>query len=152
MSTNKHYNHIREIDERLTDFHLSLVKQVCHFLEKPDMVEAAQEHFIYKDLVKKCLKPKKDVNAPKKPLTSYMLFCQSIREEVTAKHPTLKMQELSKKLSERWASANEDVKADFAKQAEQEKEAYSKKFEEYTKKLTQQDGSLTGIGSTNSMA
>lgn len=149
MSTNDFYNHVRGAAQRETDYSLELISQVCHFLKQPDMVEAAQEHFVYKDLVKKCLKPKKDENAPKKPLSSYMLFCQDIREEVTKKNPTLKMHELSKKLAERWSKAKDEVKEEFQKKAEEQKEAYAKAMEEYKKELHAQKGSMSGVGSAN---
>lgn len=150
MSTLDFYNYVRDDAQRATDFSLEMIRQVCHFLDKPEMVDAAQEHFVYKDLVKKCLKPKKDENAPKKALTSYMLFCQDIRKEVTAEFPTLKMQHLSKKLSERWNAATPEVKAEYQQKAEAEKEAYDKAFEEYKKKLHEQKGGLSGVGSANS--
>lgn len=150
MSTNDFYNHIRDEVQRRTDRELELVRQVCFYLGREDMIEETQNHFIYKDLVKKCLKAKKDLNAPRKPLTSYMLFCQNIREEVTAANPTLKMHELSKKLAERWSAASDEVKEEFQKKADEEKDNYKKAEEEYKKKLHEQKGSLSGVGSANS--
>lgn len=149
MSTNDFYNHVRSNAQRHTDYILELISHVLHFAERPELVEAAQEHFVYKDLVKKCLKPKKDEHAPKKPLSSYMLFCQDIRAEVTKKHPTLKMSELSKKLAERWSSAKDEVKEEFQKRAEEEKDVYAKAFDEYKKELHAQKGSMSGVGSAN---
>lgn len=149
MSTIDFYNHVRTTAQGEIDYVLELIEQVLHFAERPDLVQATQEHFVYKDLVKKCLKPKKDQHAPKKPLSSYMLFCQDIRAEVTQKNPTLKMSELSKKLAERWASAKEEVKAEFQKQAGEQKDAYAKALEDYKKELHAQKGSMSGVGSAN---
>jgi len=149
MSTIDFYNHVRNNAQHEINYILELIEQVLHFAEKPELVPAAQEHFVYKDLVKKCLKPKKDEHAPKKPLSSYMLFCQDIRAEVTEQNATLKMSELSKKLAERWASAKAEVKEEFQKLAEEQKEVYAKALGDYKKDLHAQKGSMSGVGSAN---
>ena len=150
MSTNDCYNNVRTVSELLIQRELELVRHVCHYLDCADKEEEVQNHFVYKDLVKKCLKAKKDVNAPKKPRSSYIMFCNSIRKEVTEKNPTLKMHEISKKLAERWSDATEEVKNEFQSLAEKDKERYQTELEDYKKKLSEQNGSLTGVGSSNS--
>ena len=150
MSTNDCYNNVRTVSEILIQRELELVRQVCHFLDCVDKVEDAQQHFIYSDLVKKCLKTKKDVNAPKKPRSSYIMYCNSIRKEVTETHPTLKMHEISKKLSERWNGITDEVKKKFQEDAEKDRERYKTEHDVYKDKLCEQNGSLTGIGSSNS--
>ena len=150
MSTNDCYNYHRSLVQMSIDREKELVRQVCYYLDMPDKVEEVQKHFIYTDLVKKCLKVKKDENAPKKPRSSYIMFTNSIREEVTQAFPTLKMQEMSKKLSERWNNASEEVKEEFKMLAEKDRERYKAELEEYNKKLHEKDGSLTGVGSSNS--
>ena len=117
---------------------------------KKALEKDAQQHFIYSDLVKKCLKTKKDENAPKKPRSSYIMYCNSIRKEVTETHPTLKMHEISKKLSERWNGITDEVKKKFQEDAEKDRERYKTEHDVYKDKLCEQNGSLTGIGSSNS--
>ena len=150
MSTTDCYNHIRTVDEILISRELELVRSVCHFLDCADRVDDVQNHFVYKDLVKKCLKAKKDDNAPKKPRSSYILFCNSIRKELTEQNPKLKMNEMSKKLGEKWSSVTDEVKKEFQELAEKDKERYEKELEQYKKELSEQNGSLTGVGSSNS--
>ena len=101
-------------------------------------------------MVKKCLKVKKDENAPKRHRSSYILFCNSIRKEVTDKNPDLKMPDISKKLGERWGSATDEVKEEFQNLADKDRERYQTEFEEYKKSLSEQNGSLMGVGSSNS--
>lgn len=150
MSTNDCYHNVRTVSSILIQRELELIRQVCHYLDCVDKVEEMQNHFVFKDLVKKCLKAKKDENAPKKPRSSYILYCNSIRKEVTEKHSTLKMHEISKKLAERWNSETETVKQDFQNLAEKEKEQYQTEHEDYKMKLCEQNGSLSGVGSSNS--
>ena len=150
MSTNDCYNYHRSLVQMSIDRESELVRQVCYYLDCPDKVDDVLKHFIYTDLVKKCLKAKKDENAPKKPRSSYIMFTNSIREEVTKSFPSLKMQDMSKKLSERWHDASEEVKEEFKQLAEKDRERYQIELEAYNKKLHEQDGSLTGVGSSNS--
>ena len=150
MSTNDFFNFCGDIVQRVTDRELELIKQVCHYVGKEELIDEVQEHFVYKDLRKKCLKQKKDLNAPKKPRTSYMIFCADVREKVASENPTLKMTELSKKLGERWASTTDEVKEEFQKRADEEKEKYKQEEENYKKKLHEQKGSFSGVGASNS--
>ena len=47
-------------------------------------------------------KQKKDPNAPKKPLTAYMVWLQENRPNIKKKYPGLSVTELSKKAGELW--------------------------------------------------
>ena len=151
MSTTDSYNYIRALAQTATNRELELIKQTCCYLGHPDMVDDAQNHFVYKD-TKKHLKAMKDENAPKKAKSSYLLFSNSIRDEVMKEHPNLDMGQVSKILGARWKSTTEEVKDQFKADAEKDKERYRVEIEAYTKKLHEQNGSLTGIGSSNSSA
>ena len=45
---------------------------------------------------------KKDPNAPKKPLSGYMLFLQDKRADIKAKYPGISVAEIAKKGGEMW--------------------------------------------------
>jgi hypothetical protein len=150
MSTLPHYDFIRLCAQMSTGRDLDLIKQVCNYLDCQARVEEVQKHFIDKDLVKRCLKPKKDVNAPKKAKSSYMLYTDSIRKEVSDEFPDLKMTQLATKFGVRWASASDELKAEFKVLSEKDKERYQTEHEKYTKTLHEQDGSLSGVGASNS--
>merc|ERR1711898_65978 len=76
---------------------------------------------------KKVGKKPKDQNAPKRPLSAYMLFSADNRDEVTeevgsASDVTI----IAKKLGQRWANASEDDMAKYKK---------SKKYADYQETL-----------------
>ena len=48
--------------------------------------------------------------APKPPLSAYMLFCRAKREKVHRKHPKLSSKEVTVKLSKKWKSMGEEDK------------------------------------------
>jgi hypothetical protein len=152
------FNHCGDMVQRQVDREIFLIGELCKFIQSSDfpdvkeMVIQAQARFVYNDIRKKCLKPKKDLNAPKRPRSSYMIFCADVRDKVASENPTLKLTELSKKLGERWASTTEEVKAEFQKRAEEEREKYKQEDEEYNKMLHEQKGSFEGVGSSNSSA
>jgi hypothetical protein len=49
----------------------------------------------------------KDPDAPKLPLSSYILFCQSVRDEVKSEHPEQKATELMVEMGERWRNLSD---------------------------------------------
>lgn len=149
MSTIDSYNFIREIAQRVSDREMDLVKNVCSYLDKEEMTDEVQKHFLYTN-VKKNLKAMKDENAPKKARSCYLLYSNSIRKEVTEANPSLKMHEMSKKLAERWNALTEEDKKEWTTLAEEDKERYQKEFDAYKKTLSEKNGSLNGVGSSNS--
>lgn len=78
----------------------------------------------------------KDPNAPKKPLTSYLRFNLSVREEMKKErfengqpcHPAI---ELNKIIAERWAKVKDSEKEKLQKAWEAEYEDYKKAVEKY---------------------
>jgi len=58
-------------------------------------------------------KRKRDPNAPKKPISAYLLFCQVERAAIKLKHPGIKGSELTKKVGEAWTSLGDKAKAKF---------------------------------------
>lgn len=65
----------------------------------------------------------KDPKAPKKPMTSYMLFCAKIRESEGSV--------TTKDLAKRWKNLDEKDKKKFEKKFEKEKERYKQEKENY---------------------
>lgn len=55
---------------------------------------------------------KKKKEGPKRPLSAFMCFCQTMRPTVKAENPDAKMTDLTKELAARWRAlddANKDV-------------------------------------------
>ena len=151
MSTADSYNFARQQALMIADRELELVKHCCCYLGHSDRVEELQAHYVYRD-ASKHLKAMKDENAPKRARSSYMLFSNHIRAEVMKENPTLEMGQVSKILGTRWHDATDTVKEEFRQLAEQDKERYTKEMDIYTKKLHEQSGGLSGVGSSNSSA
>lgn len=74
----------------------------------------------------------KDKNAPKRPLTGYMRFIQTIREEVE-KETGLKGIKVTPHLSARWNALTQEEKDVFNKEFKVEMDEHRKKVEEYRK-------------------
>ena len=56
---------------------------------------------------KQSKKQKKDHNAPKKPLSAYMLWLQETRPKIKKKYPGLSLGETSKKGGELWKALDD---------------------------------------------
>jgi len=69
-------------------------------------------------------KAKKDPNAPKRPLTCYMLFCQEHREAVTKANPEKKVPELGKIFGSMYTDLSVEEVAAYKEKADKLKEQY----------------------------
>lgn len=56
-------------------------------------------------------KVKKDPNAPKRPVSGYMLWLNDVRSQLKEDNPGLKITELSKVAGQKWRSLSSSVKA-----------------------------------------
>ncbi|XP_058805003.1 high mobility group protein 20A-like [Phymastichus coffea] len=82
---------------------------------------------------KKRKKILRDSKAPKQPLTGYFRFLNDRREKVRTENPTMPFSEITKQLAAEWNVLPTDQKQQYLDAAEQDKERYSKEFEEYKK-------------------
>jgi HMG (high mobility group) box len=80
---------------------------------------------------KKATKPKKDPNAPKKPLTSFMLFSNEVRSQIKKENPDMTFGELGKKIGELFRALSNEKKQKYEDMAKREKERYKKALMEY---------------------
>jgi len=95
-------------------------------------------------------KPKKDPNAPKKPLGSYMIFAGERRVGVKAEKPGLTLGEMGKELGRLWKEVDAEEKSEFEAKAATAKKAYALALEAY--KRTQGKGEEDGDGYTHADA
>ncbi|KAJ8680531.1 hypothetical protein QAD02_016318 [Eretmocerus hayati] len=87
-----------------------------------------------KTISEKPRKPRKqkkdrDENKPKRPATAYMLYLNSVRDEIKAKNPDIKVTEVVQKAGVMWKELKD--KTEFEKKAAELKEEYTKAMEEY---------------------
>lgn len=73
----------------------------------------------------------KDPNAPKRNLSSYMLYSQAVRPETVSKRPELKAVDIAKLIGEKWNALTDKEKQPFVKQAEKEKARFDKENSSY---------------------
>ena len=71
----------------------------------------------------------KDPNAPKKPSTSYIIFCGEHREKVRSENPNMSAVEVTSKLGDMWNKCKDRKKYDDA--AEQDKKRYQQELANY---------------------
>jgi len=77
---------------------------------------------------------KKDPNAPKRPLSSYLLFCQDHRADVKSKlGKEADVKDIAKKLGKMWSKTTDEDKKKYEKKFAKAKEAYEKEKKKYEK-------------------
>jgi len=94
---------------------------------------------------KKFGKKPKDKTAPKRPLTAFFVFANTIRDSVRQNNPEASIGEIGKILGQEWNSLDESAKQSYQAKANKNKEKYaktltkyqkSKKYAEYQEKLS----------------
>mmetsp|Transcript_10890 Transcript_10890/g.35827 ORF Transcript_10890/g.35827 Transcript_10890/m.35827 type:complete len:440 (+) Transcript_10890:207-1526(+) len=78
----------------------------------------------------------KDPNAPRKPMTAFMLFATQERPIAAKNHPSMTIQTLAKHLSLKFKQLPRDDKEEWDLKASQDQERYNEEFEVY--KTTEQ--------------
>merc|ERR1719495_2996032 len=76
---------------------------------------------------------KKDPNAPKRAMSSYMLFVNETRPQYVKENPDLAVTEVLSGLGKLWADVSSSDKAAYEKKAAKLKEKYQKELEKYKK-------------------
>ena len=82
---------------------------------------------------KKKQKKAKDPNAPKRPLTAYMMMVQDIRDSLKKDHPEWSVTDISKEAGRLWREMKSDEKDKYQKKAQKARDDYTVKFEQYKK-------------------
>ncbi|PWA02662.1 hypothetical protein BB558_001196 [Smittium angustum] len=79
------------------------------------------------------IEPKKikDPNAPKRPTSSYILFCNEYRDKVKEAIPGIASQDIPKKLGEMWAAATPEEKKYYETKFLEKKVEYESQMEIY---------------------
>lgn len=75
----------------------------------------------------------KDANAPKAPLSGYMLYMAEQRDVLRVNNPGITFAEVTRIVAQQWNTLPADTKNKFLHQAEQDKERYQREIEEYQK-------------------
>jgi len=76
-------------------------------------------------------RPKKDPNAPKKPMTAYFAWMNENRPRIKEEHPNASLGEIAKVAGSEWKEVDPDVKAEFEEAYKKQMEAYKKQMKNY---------------------
>lgn len=74
---------------------------------------------------------KKDPKKPKRPLSSYLYFCNERRGELQTSHPDKKLTEVASLLGAEWRSMGPDQKAGYQSKAVVDQSRYAKAMSSY---------------------
>ncbi|KAF8927279.1 high mobility group box domain-containing protein [Dissophora ornata] len=91
------------------------------------------------EVKKRKRKATKDPNAPKNPMSAYLLFCEEWREKVKAQNPDSSFGELGRLLGEQWRAYSDDQKAPYIAKHEKAKAKYNVDKAAYEAKKAQED-------------
>ena len=129
MSSLDYYNSIKDLNDMIHETNVRLIEKVCIELNAVDKIDELKEKYLDDAFCK--IKAKRDPNKPKRPLSSYTLFCNEIREEIKKKNPNLSFAEMNKTLGEKWNKLEDKQK--YIEIAQEKKQKYQEDLEEYKK-------------------
>ena len=129
MSSLDYYNAVRDINEMLYENDVRLIEKICIELDQIDRIDELKEKYLDDSHTK--LKAKRDPNKPKRPLSSYVLFCNDMRPELKLTKPELSFGEMNKALGQMWKEYEDKQK--YESVAEEHKMKYQEDLEEYNK-------------------
>ena len=137
MAHYEYYSAMRNILETSRASQVSLIERVCADLGAPERADECVGKYI-DDSIR--IKKFKDKNAPKKPKSGYMIYCEKHRAEVKKGLPkdTPKDKMFSsviKTMAANWNALNEAAKKEYVDLAEDDKVRYSKELDEYKSEL-----------------
>jgi len=93
----------------------------------------------------------KDPNAPKRPKSSYLFFCEEKRSKVKEANPDMKATEVTKELGRMWREeVSEKEKKKYEKKAETAREEYKEAMSEYVRPSDEELEKLTKKKKTRS--
>ena len=78
-------------------------------------------------------KAKKDPNAPKKPLTSFIIFSSDKRSEIVNANPGMSIGDVAKQLGSLWKEISASEKTKYEELAKKDKERYERDMSLYKK-------------------
>ena len=76
-------------------------------------------------------KAAKDPNAPKRPRSAYLYYCDAERKAVMKKHPDYRVTDVSKELGPAWQKLSDKAKAKYDKLATKDKARYEAEMASY---------------------
>ncbi|RKO90829.1 high mobility group box domain-containing protein, partial [Blyttiomyces helicus] len=76
-----------------------------------------------------------DPNAPKAPMTSYLLFCQDVRDRIKQEYPSWSQTDIAKEMGRRWKDIGDDGKRPYEERALHLREDYNQAMAAYRSRV-----------------
>jgi hypothetical protein len=129
METMRVHNTMVSVMKEMHKSYTDLILEVCKELGQSEKADEICEKYLNSNLLK--VKKMKDPNAPKKPKTGFMLFCDEARPKVMAKNPEEKMGGVAKILGKLWGELDAKKKEKYEHLHEKEVERYKTEMDNY---------------------
>ncbi len=131
MTSLDYYNTVKDINDMMYEKDVRLLEKICIELNAIDRIDELKEKFLDHTFTK--IKAKKDPNKPKRPLSSYTLFCNDVRTEILKDNPQLSknFSKMNKTLGQKWKELENKQK--YIEQAQEARNKYEEELEEYNK-------------------
>jgi hypothetical protein len=111
----------------------SLTEKVCNALGHPDRIDEMVNKFLDKSHAK--IRPKKDVAAPKRGKSSFIIYSNEVRAEVQEKNSGVKAVDISKIIGKMWSALSETEKEKYVQLSGQDRTRYQDEKEVYDNKI-----------------
>jgi hypothetical protein len=139
MAHYEYYNGLVELNERFYDSHKSLLEKVSMELGCFDRFDELCEKFLQQPK----LKAKVDPNAPKKPRSAFILYCddervdiiKNIKEKNIENKRKFNLGDVQKELGLKWSNISVELKEIYNNKSRDDKERYTKDYEEYQENI-----------------
>jgi len=124
----KFHNRTSDINSLWYDSHKQLIEKVAIELDAYDRVPELIETILGKEYK---LKKYKDPNAPKRPKTGFLYFCDEFRSQITDENPELKLGGIMKELGKLWGTYSDEEKEKYNFKYRESRERYEEELEDY---------------------
>ena len=128
MTSLKFHNRTSDINSLWYDSHKQLIEKVAIELDVYDRVPELIETILGKELK---LKKHKDPNAPKRPKTGFLYFCDEFRPQITSSNPELRLGGIMKELGKLWGTFSDERKEKYNIKYRDSRIKYEEELEEY---------------------
>ena len=128
MTSLKFHNRTSDINSLWYDSHKQLIEKVAIELDVYDRVPELIETILGKELK---LKKYKDPNAPKRPKTGFLYFCDEFRPQITSSNPELRLGGIMKELGKLWGTFSDERKEKYNIKYRDSRIKYEEELEEY---------------------
>ena len=133
MAHYEYYSCMRNLLETSRASQINLIERVTAELGAPERADELIAKYI-DDSIR--IKKFKDKNAPKKPKSGYMLYCEKHRAEVKKSLPkTAQFADIIKAMAKNWNDLDESGKKEYVDLAEDDKKRYARELDAYKSEL-----------------